>query len=86
MTDLVEMTCTVHCVSGEAISFKIEADADRQRNAASRIESFMESKYFGVEMDGKLSLIPMHNIKSVEISPAPKSLVAHVIKDAKPAG
>jgi hypothetical protein len=86
MPDMAEMLCTIHCVSGESIYFKIEADLERQRNAASRIESFMESKYFGLEMDGKLTLIPMHNIQKVEISPPPKNLIAYVVKDAKPAG
>jgi len=80
------MTVTIHCVSGDSISYKIEADVDRQRNAASRIENAMESKYFGLEMDGKLTLIPMHNIEKVEISPPPRGWIAHVVKDAKPAG
>jgi hypothetical protein len=80
------MIFTLHLVSGDPISFKIDADVDLQRNAASRIEASMESKYIGLEMSGKVTLIPMHNIRSIEISPPPRSVMAHVIKDAKPAG
>jgi hypothetical protein len=64
--------------------FKIEADSDRLRNAASRIENSMNSNYVGVSLDEKLIIIPTNNIQTIEISPAPLGLMSHVITGAKP--
>jgi len=45
----------------------------------------MNANYLGIELDGKLIIIPMNNIQKVEISPAPTALISHVVKDAKSA-
>ncbi len=84
MKEVVEITCSIHLLTGEPIVFKIEADSERLRNAASRIESSMNSNYVGVELDEKLIIIPTNNIQTIEISPAPLGLMSHVIPGAKP--
>ena len=76
---------TIHLVSGEPIVFKIEATEDRKWNAGSRIESGMNANYIGVELDGKLIIIPTNNIQKIEISPAPNTMISHVVKGAKSA-
>jgi hypothetical protein len=85
MADLLEMTCTVHRIAGDKLKFKIGADANRQRNVAASIESSMNSNYIGVELSGKLILVPMHDVHTIEISPAPQVPMAYVVKDAEPA-
>ena len=84
MQNLSESTISVHLVSGDPVTFKMEATADRLRNAGTRIERSMNANYIGVELDGKLIIIPTNNIQKIEISPAPTALISHVIKDAKP--
>ena len=83
MKPLVEITCTIHLLAGEPIVFKIEAEFERVRNAATRIESSLNSNYVGVELDEKLFIIPTHNIQTIEISPAPIDLMTNVITGAK---
>jgi hypothetical protein len=83
MKPLVEITCTIHLLAGEPIVFKIEAEFERLRNAAARIESSLNSNYVGVELDEKLFIIPTHNIQTIEISPAPIDLMPNVITGAK---
>jgi hypothetical protein len=85
MKPLVELTITIHLLTGEPIVFKIDAEFEKLKNAATRIESSLNSNYVGVELDEKLIIIPTHNIQTIEISPAPFDLIAHVITDAKPA-
>jgi hypothetical protein len=80
-----DVTISIHLVSGDPVIFKIEATGDRVRNAGSRIERSMNANYLGIELDGKLIIIPMNNIQKVEISPAPTALISHVVKDAKSA-
>ena len=83
MTNPIEITCSIHLLTGEPIVFKLEADSERLRNAASRIENSMNSNYVGVELDEKLFIIPTHNIQTIEISPAPIDLMPNVITGAK---
>ena len=83
MKPLVEITCTIHLLAGEPIVFKIEAEYERLRNAAARIESSLNSNYVGVELDEKLFIIPTHNIQTIEISPAPIDLMPNVITGVK---
>ncbi|MGD9107428.1 MAG: hypothetical protein PVJ87_11375 [Desulfobacterales bacterium] len=78
-----EATISIHLVSGDPVIFKIEATDERVRNAGSRIERSMNANYVGVELDGKLIIIPTNNIQKIEISPAPTALISHVVKDAK---
>jgi hypothetical protein len=83
MKPLVELTCTIHLLAGEPIVFKIEAEYERLRNAAARIESSLNANYVGVELEEKLLIIPTHNIQTIEISPAPIDLMTNVITGAK---
>ena len=83
MQSLSESTISIHLVSGDPVIFKIEATDDRVRNAGTRVERSMNANYIGVELDGKLIIIPTNNIQKIEISPAPTALISHVIKDAK---
>ena len=78
-----EITISIHLLSGDPIVFKIEANEDRQRNAGTRIESSMNANYIGVELDGKLVVIPTNNIQKVEISPATTGMISHLVKGEK---
>ena len=78
-----EITISIHLLSGDPIVFTVEATADRQRNAGARIESSMSADYIGVELEGKLVVVPTKNIQKIEISPAPTAIISHVVKGAK---
>jgi len=81
-----EFTFTIHLIQGNPIRFKLNRTAADLRNAGSRLESALQARYFGVELNGKLVIVPFHNIRSIEIDPVvPGVLVAHVLTDAKPA-
>jgi len=79
-----EYTLTIHRVTGEPLRFKLHRTGDQIRNAGSAIENGLAAQYLGVVQDGKLIIIPAHQIAMVEIDPAPKVLVRHVIKDIEP--
>ena len=74
-------TCTFHLVNGDNITFSATADDQRLRNMGSRLEHLMDAKYIGIEIAGKLTIIPNHNIQKIEIDPAPPTLILNVIKD-----
>jgi hypothetical protein len=83
MSELNEATIKIELVHGGEIEFSIQRSEQELRNTGSNIESSMKANYVGVELDGKLTLIPAHNIARVEISPAPRALIQHVIRDAR---
>jgi len=81
-----EFTFTINLIEGNPIRFKLSRTTAEIRNAGSRLESALQARYFGVELNGKLVIVPFHNIRSIEIDPVvPGVLVAHVLTDAKPA-
>ena len=81
----LEHTMTIHRVGGDPLRFKLRRTADDIRNAGAAIESGLAANYLGVVLEGKLIVVPAHQIAGIEIDPAPKVLIAHVIKDAEPA-
>lgn len=75
---------TIHLMEGDPIRFQAELGLDEIRNLGGEIETAMEAKYLGVQLPGRLRLIPSHNIREIEIEPAPNVLIAHVIHRAEP--
>jgi hypothetical protein len=83
MSETREATIKINLVHGGQLEFTIERNEQELRNTGSNIEKSMKANYIGVEFGDKLTLIPAHNIATVEISPAPKVLIQHVITDAR---
>ena len=78
-----EVAISVHLLTGDPIVFKVEDTDDRRRNFGARMERSMGANYIGVELDGKLVIIPTNNIQKIEILPAPTAMISHVVKGAK---
>jgi hypothetical protein len=70
-----EMLLTINLVHGPAIRRKGQRNERDVMNFGSNVERGMDSPFLGFEVDGKLTLIPRHNIASVEISPAHDGLL-----------
>ncbi len=81
----VEYSLTIHRVTGEPLRFKLRRTAEQIRNAGSAIENGLAANYLGVVRGSKLTIVPAHQIASVEIDPAPPVFIQHVIRDAEPA-
>jgi len=79
-----EFTMTIHLIQGDPIRFKLIRTLAEMRNVGTHLESGLQARYFGVELKGKLTIVPFHNIRSIEIDPTPGVLVTHVLRDAKP--
>ena len=74
-----EVSVKVNLVHGEQLKFSLERDEKELRNAGSNIENAMKSNYVGIELEDSLTLIPIQNIATIEISPAPQMLIQHVV-------
>jgi hypothetical protein len=77
------MKVTFHLIHGDTIKIQVDVDQARRRNLASNIETALAGNYIGVVLDQKLTIIPTHNIKTIEMSPMEDVLIRSVISDAK---
>jgi hypothetical protein len=48
-----------------------------------RIEEALNAKHLLIEVEGKLIVYPFHNIKAIEVFPAPEKLPRIVMKKAR---
>jgi hypothetical protein len=80
-----ELTVTINLIKGDPVRFKLRLTADELRNFGTNLEGGLQARYVGVELNGKLVIVPFHNVRSVEIDPAPGGIIVHVLRDAKPA-
>jgi hypothetical protein len=78
-----EFTVTIHLIKGDPIRFKLRPTVDQLRNFATNLEGGLQARYVGVELDGKLVIAPFHNVSSIEIDPAPSSIIMHVLRDVE---
>lgn len=69
---------------GQKIEYKAMVKAGDVYNLGGEIENALKANYFGVEMNGKLTIIPTQGIRKIEIEPAPDVLIAHVVRDVQP--
>lgn len=55
------------------------------QNITAQVQSLLKDQYLMVELDGALMMFPFHNIKYVQVYPAPDPLPINVIRGASTA-
>ncbi|NJL48167.1 MAG: hypothetical protein HC929_12645 [Leptolyngbyaceae cyanobacterium SM2_5_2] len=73
---------TVTFTDGTVQTFQLPESQGDEVQMASRIRHLMESNFLALETDQKLLLLPMYNIRAIEVSPAPSKLPDTVLKHA----
>lgn len=76
-------SCVIHFMDGTTQSFSFESNTEDSFSVANEIHRFCDQSVLAFEIDGKLQFFPMANIKSIEVSPAPKELPINVLHGAK---
>ena len=56
--------------------------ADSDVTAAAKLKEALEARHLVIEAEGALIVIPLANVKYLQLSPAPKKLPAGVIRGA----
>jgi hypothetical protein len=83
MTDFAPIAqITVTFINGAVETYGL---TERQTDAlqmASRLKTMMESNMFALELEDRLVMIPMYNIRMIEVSPAPNKLPDTVLRQA----
>ena len=74
-------TLIVRLADGTTFNFQFPDQAD-QVKMADHVQKLLASPNLTLEIDGRLLIIPVHNIVSVEVSPSPSKLPANTIRGA----
>ena len=73
--------CKINFVDGESIRFIYEpVRADEPSSIGRAIQELSQSNNLIFHVEEKLVIIPMNNVRSIEISPSPVNLPQSIIK------
>jgi hypothetical protein len=73
--------CNINFVDGESMRFTYEpAHPDEYRSMSLAIEEMAQTNKLIFTIEDKLVIVPINNVRSIEISPSPTNLPMTVIK------
>ena len=73
--------CNIHFIDGETMRFIYEpVNEDEVSSIGRAIQEMSKSNNLVFSLEGKLIVIPMNNVRSIEISPSPANLPDSIIK------
>ena len=79
-----KVTATFFYNDGSKLSFEFPRQADDDAlTAMGQINKALEQDKFAAVVDGDLLIIPLNNVKYVQVSPAPKDLPKGIIRPAR---
>ena len=82
MTTEGEYKVTVYLIHGEPIKFKASLTKAEKMDKGKDIGEGLSRTSMGVEIEGKLLIIPYSNIKYIEIDPSPPKLPLFITQRA----
>jgi hypothetical protein len=82
MTASGEFKVIVHLIHGEPIKFKASLTEAEMLTKGEDIGDALGRTSMGLELDGKLLIIPYSNIKYVEADPSPPNLPIYITQRA----
>ncbi len=76
-------TLTIHFNDQTKITANFPNQGGTGVSQASDVKKAMESESLALEVDGSLIVIPIRNVKYIQVTPAPESLPQGVIRNAQ---
>jgi hypothetical protein len=72
-----------HFTDGSKLDAEVDAQTQDPAKAVQNIRKAMDADKIMIEIEGQLFLIPLNNVKYMQISPSPDKLPDGVIKGAR---
>jgi len=79
----IEFRVIVHLIHGEPIKFKVSPTEAEMMTKGQDIGTALTRISMGLEIDGKLLIIPYSNIKYIEADPSPPNLPLFITQRAE---
>ena len=81
MTEKTMRYCVIRFTDGTSLKFKFAGDEVQDvTDAATRIQNILDARTLALELDGQLMIIPMSNIRAIEVVPSFEKLPERFIK------
>jgi hypothetical protein len=74
---------TIRFIDGTEERFEYARLPQDDVSLVARFEEALNSNHLLIEVEGKLIIYPFHNIKAIEVSPAPEKLPKIAMKKAR---
>ena len=71
---------TIHFTDGSKLSMTFPPQTGDFSQIASRVQKALDTNKLAIEVDGELFVIPMNNVKYLQVNPAPEKLPDTVIR------
>ena len=71
---------TIHFTDGSKLSLTFPKQTDELYQMAGRVQKALDANQLSIEVGGELFVIPMSNIKYMQVNPAPEKLPDTVIR------
>jgi hypothetical protein len=75
-----ERFLTIHFTDGSKLSLTFPKQTDELHQIAGRVQKALDANQLSIEIGGELFVIPMSNIKYMQVNPAPEKLPDTVIR------
>jgi len=73
--------CKINFIDGESMHFIFEpVHADEASSMGQAIREISQNNNLIFQLEGKIVIVPMNNVRSIEVSPSPKNLPQSIIK------
>jgi len=72
---------TIHFTDGSKLSVTFPKQTEDFSQIASRVQSALDANQLAIEISGELFVIPLNNVKYLQVNPAPEKLPATVIRN-----
>ncbi len=73
---------TIHFTDGSKLSLSFPQQVHDPSRMASMIEKALEANQIAIDVSGELFVIPVHNVKYLQVHPTPEKLPDTVIRGA----
>lgn len=83
MSDNKTVNCIITFIDGKELKVAWERHEEAHHRAGGLIDRVLQAQSVALELDGTLTIVPVSNVRSIEISPAPPALPNTVIKGAR---
>ncbi len=74
---------TIHFTDGSQLTITFPKQGGDLHQVADRVQKALDANQLALEIDGQLYVIPMNNIKYIQLSPSPDKLPEMVIRDGE---
>ena len=72
---------TIHFIDGSKLSVTFPQQTDDFSQIANRVQKALDANQLAIQIDGELLVIPMTNVKYLQVNPAPEKLPETVIRN-----